>query len=200
MKRIVVLVFVLFAATVGAQQRFDATIMAGVNMCQIDGDDAGSYNHVGLRAGVGTSFPLSIDAESPWRMAVELAYTKKGARFDSGAGHTALQYVELPLLLTYNTSSGRLRIGVGVAPALKVGVSVTYDGMQQSATEALYRSMDWLPLTAVVRYRFTDHLCLEGRYQQSMVTVFDGAGPYFLFHSNSGAFNRLFTLGLAYQL
>ena len=94
MKRIIVLAFVLFAATVGAQQRFDATIMAGVNMCQIDGDDAGSYNHVGLRAGVGTSFPLSTDAESPWRMAVELAYTQKGARFDSGAGHTALQYVE----------------------------------------------------------------------------------------------------------
>ena len=38
-----------------AQSRFDATVFAGANFCQIDGDQAGSYSHVGLRAGVGTS-------------------------------------------------------------------------------------------------------------------------------------------------
>lgn len=200
MKRTIILAFLMLAAVAGAQQRFDATIMLGGNMCQIDGDDAGTYNHVGLRAGVGTSFPLSADVDSPWRMAVELAYTQKGARFDSGSGHTALQYIEVPLLLTYNTSSGRLRVGVGVAPAVKVGVKVTHDGMPQPSTEELYRSVDWMPLTAMARYRFTDHLCLEGRYQHSIVSVFNGAGPYLLFHSNSGAFNRLITLGLAYQL
>ena len=51
-----------FSNPLRAQERFDVSVMGGLNFCQIDGDDAGSYSHLGLRAGVGTSFFFGWDA------------------------------------------------------------------------------------------------------------------------------------------
>lgn len=184
--------------SVQAQQRFDAAVTLGGNVCQVDGDNSGRYNYLGLRAGVGTSFPLSEDASTPWRMVVELAYTQKGSHYNDGNGSISLQYVEVPLMLSY--SIDRFRFAAGVAPAVKVGVDVRLDGMHQPDQESLYRSFDWLPLTADARYRFSNHLCLDVRYQRSIVSVYDGVGPYLFFFWNHGAFNRLITFGLAYQL
>lgn len=181
-----------------AQQRFDAKLFAGLNLCQVDGDDDGSYNHPGLRTGVGTSFTLGENG-SPWRMLVELAYAQKGSHINNSNGDIALQYVELPLMLSYSLADNRLRLAAGVAPAVLVGVRVTFGGTDSPEQAAKYKRMDWLPLTALVSYRFTDHLAAEARYQNSLLSVYDGAGPYRLWTSNHGAFNRLLTLGLAYQ-
>lgn len=179
-------------------QRFDARVFGGLNMCQVDGDDAGHYNHPGLRVGVGTSFPLGTD-DSPWRMAVELAYSQKGSYINSSDGKIALQYVEIPLMLTYNMAGNRLRLAAGVAPAVLVGAQVTFGGTDSPSQAARYKRMDWLPLTLAASYRFTDHLAIEARYQNSLLSIYDGPGPYRIWTSNHGAFNRLLSFGLAYQ-
>lgn len=179
-------------------QRFDAKIFAGLNMCQVDGDDAGKYNHPGLRAGVGTSFALGDD-DSPWRMVVELAYAQKGSSIQHNNGRIALQYVEVPVMLSYNLLEGRLRLAAGVAPAVLVGAKVEYGGVDDPTQAAKYKRTDLLPLTAEVSYRFTQHLMVEGRYQNSLLSVYDGPGPYRIWTSNHGAFNRLLSIGIAYQ-
>lgn len=199
MKKIVFVLILSLGMTATAQHRFDAALLGGVNMCQIDGDDAGRYNYLGFRGGIGASFPLSRDVATPWRMVVELAYTQKGSRMVSRDGTIALQYVELPLLLSYTAMEGRLRIAAGVAPAVRVGVAVTFGGLRSAAQEDKYRSVDWLPLTVGLRYLFTDHIAVEGRWQTSLLTIYDGSGPYRIFYSNHGAFNRLISVGLAYQ-
>lgn len=204
MKKLVALALIIAATTctVVAQNRFDASLFAGLNVCQVDGDGAGHYNHPGLRAGVGTSFALGGDRfYSPWRLVVELAYTQKGAHIDQYDGDIALQYVEIPLMLAYDTKGSRLRLSAGVAPAVLVGAKVTFGGTVDQNHSANYNRMDWLPLTAAIRYRFTDHLCIEGRYQNSMLSVTreNGSGTYRIFRSNIGSFNRLLSIGLAWQ-
>ena len=179
-------------------QQFDAKVFAGLNLCQVDGDDDGSYNHPGLRAGVGTSFPLG-DNRSPWRMVIELAYAQKGSHINSSDGEISLQYIEVPLMLSYNMADNRLLVAAGVAPAVLSGAKVTFGGAESPTQAAKYKRMDWLPLTLSVGYRFTDHLVAEARYQNSLLTVYNGAGPYRLWTSNHGAFNRLLSFGLAYQ-
>ena len=116
-----------------AQGRFDATVYAGANFCQLDGDQAGSYSHVGLRAGIGTSFALSADVDGPWRMVVELAFTNKGSYNKDFNTTLSVSYIEIPLLLSYNAMQNRLRIAAGVAPAVKVSESFT-DGARASPT------------------------------------------------------------------
>jgi len=181
-----------------AQGRFDATVYAGANFCQLDGDQAGSYSHVGLRAGVGTSFALSANAGSPWRMVIELAFTNKGSYNKDYNTTLSASYIEIPLLMSYSSMESRLRIAAGVAPAIKVGESFTngYPG------DNIFTAVDWLPLTLSVRYRFTDHLGIEARFQYSALSVTNdnSNGTYFLVRSNKGCFHNLVGLGLTYTL
>ena len=201
MRKTLVLVLLLAAIPAWGQQRFDATLQAALNLCQVDGDDAGHYNHLGLRAGVSTSFTLTPDTRSPWRLEVGVAYSAKGSQMNHSDGVIALQYVELPILMTYNAMDGHLRIGAGVAPAVNVGTKVTFNGISSPNHEATYRPGDWIPFTVLLRYRFTDHLGIEGRWQTSLVSITSGTatGTYRLWRSNKGTFNRLLSIGLTYQ-
>lgn len=183
-----------------AQGRFDASLFGGLNVCQVDGDGAGRYNHPGLRAGIGTSFPLNDDIHTPWRMVIELSYTQKGSHINENNGEISLQYVELPLMLAYCTQDGHLRFSAGISPAVKVGCKVTFGGATDPNQEALFRTFDWLPVTLAAEYLFTDHLGVSVRYQNSIISVYDGIGAYRIFRSNHGAFNRLLSFGLSYRL
>ena len=162
-----------------AQGRFDAHVFAGLNMSQIDGDRSDGYSHPGLRAGVGTSFCLGEELNSPWRMVVELAFTDKGSSVKNVDQSISLSYVEIPILMSYNTMENRLRIAAGIAPAYCVRIK---------------------PLTLSLRYRFTDHLGIEARYQYSALSITKntGSGTYFLFRTNKGCFNNLVSFALSY--
>lgn len=178
-------------------QRFDAKLFAGLNLCQVDGDDAGKFNHPGLRAGVGSSFALG-ESESPWRLMIDIAYSQKGSHIEHNNGNIALQYVELPVMLSYGFLDDRLRVAAGVAPAVLVGAKVSFNKVEDPSQAAKYRRMDWLPLTASLAFKITDHFGVEARYQNSLLSVYDGPGPYRIWTSNHGAFNRLLTFGVAY--
>ncbi len=200
------LVFLIFNFTFSifnfaqAQSRFDATAFAGLNMAQIDGDGAGSYNHPGLRAGVGTSFTLGSDLRSPWRMVVELAFTNKGSHIEDFDRVLSASYIELPVMMSYNALDDRLRLAAGVAPAVLVGATVTNYGAEDVLSQENFSAVDWLPLTFSLRYRFTDHLGVEARYQNSFLSVTkeNGSGTYRLFKDNKGCFSRLVSFMLTY--
>lgn len=198
---LLIFTFHLLPFTSWSQSRFDATVFAGLNMCQIDGDGAGSYNHMGLRAGVGTSFTLGYDIRSPWRMVVELAFSNKGSHIDAYDRNLSASYIELPLMMSYNLLDGRLRVAAGVAPAVLVGSSVTNYGAEDLPSQENFTAFDWLPLTASIRYRFFDHLGFEVRYQNSFLSITkeNGSGSYRLFKDNKGCFSRLVSFALTYQ-
>ena len=180
-----------------AQGRFDATVSAGLNMAQIDGDATGTYNHPGLRAGVGTAF----NPESPWRPVVELAYTQKGSFISQYNRRLSADYVEVALMMSYNCMGDRLRMAFGVAPGVLVRSQVDQNGSVDQAAADNFCPVDWLPLTVALRYRIGDHLCVEGRWQNSMLSVTkeNGSGTYRIFRSNTGLFHRLVTFGLGWQ-
>lgn len=184
-----------------AQNRFDFTAFAGANMCQIDGDRSDGYGHPGLRAGVGTSFALGDDLGSPWRMVVELAFSNKGSYIKQYDRSISLSYIELPVMISYSTLDGQLRLAAGVAPAVKVKEKVTLEGNSDiGASSNDFAAVDWLPLTASARYLVTDHLGLEVRYQCSALNIANSntSGTYFLLRSNKGLFHRLVNIGITY--
>ncbi len=190
---------ILFFSLVQAQERFDASIMAGLNMGQIDGDDAGRYNHPGLRAGVATSFALGEG--DALRGIVELAYSQKGSYISEYNRRLSADYVEVALMLGYDMFDSRLRVAAGVAPGVLVRANVTNSGSFDQASTDNFCKVDWLPLTIAAHYRFTDHLYVEARYQNSMLsaTKENATGTYRIFRSNTGAFHRLVTFGLGWQ-
>ncbi len=198
------LTFVLFVFCCSpfafAQGRFDATVFAGLNMSQIDGDGAGSYNHLGLRAGLGTSFTLGNNVRSPWRMVVELAYTNKGSHIEEYDRKLSASYIELPIMISYNFLDNRMRIAAGVAPAVLVGSKVTNYGAEDIPSQENFTAFDWVPVTISLRYRLFDHLGIEARYQNSLLSITkeNGSGTYRIFKDNKGCFSRLVSFALTY--
>ena len=77
MKRIIAAIAIMLLITeVAAQLTFDFSVKGGINLCQIDGDQSGSYNKAGYNVGANTTFPLG---QGNWRMLVEIGMSEKGA-------------------------------------------------------------------------------------------------------------------------
>ena len=183
----------------GHQKEFDFEMRGGVNMCQIDGDASGNYNKLGFHGAVGTSMPISDDGS--WRFVVELGLTQKGSRIDNSSldRHISLLYVEVPIMLAYDLLDGnKLRIGVGIAPAILAKAKVTTDNAYDALQSDNYKRMDVLPICASIRYKFTEHIGADFRYYNSMLNtaIENGSGTYRIFRSNKGQFNRLIEAGL----
>ena len=201
MRKTVIIIAATLLATLAtgnlaAQNRFDASVFAGLNMGQIDGDGAGHYNNPGLRAGVGTSW----DIGGGWRPVVELAYTQKGSFVGEYNRRLRAAYVELAAMMSYNFWDERVRLAAGVAPGVMVHAKVTNgDAIDQPSTDN-FATGDWLPVTLSARYLAGRHLGLEVRWQYSMLSVTkeNGSGTYRIFRSNKGAFHRLVTFGITY--
>lgn len=194
----------VMATTASAQQhgnhdrQFDYTVMMGLNMCQIDGDASGGYNKMGLHGAVNTSFPLGDN--DAWRLQVEVGISQKGSYSKSIDRTISLLYIEVPVMLTYNTADSRLRLGVGVAPAVLGSARVDDSGVYNELQSDNYRRVDALPLCVSARYQVIGGLAIEARFYNSMLTCAkeSSSGTYRLFRSNMGQFNRLLTVGVAY--
>ena len=202
LKYAIVALLLLGGMSVHAQQRFDATVFGGITLNQIDGDDAGAYGHMGLRAGVGTSFYFGWDERTPWRMVVELAFSQKGSRISNNflERTISLNYVEIPVMMSYTMLDRRLRLAAGVAPAVLVGARVNDAGARNEAVEGVFKNFDWCPVTLAARYIFTDNFAVEARFQTSLLSASEptAGSAYRIFRDNKGCFNRMIALGLAY--
>ena len=198
MKKILLTIVLALLFGQAFAQRFDASIWGGVNACQIDGDNCGRYGHFGIHGGVNTSFPLGSNENSPIRMMVELGFTNKGAYEKEANREISLNYVEIPLILTY--TMGNIRLGAGVAPGVNVSSKAVYTtGELDLPTSENYRKMDVLPIVADLEYRH-NHFLFTIRYENSMLPVSkeSGVGTYRVFRSNMGQFSRLVSAGIGY--
>lgn len=205
MKKTLILLALLCGALGLQAQTFDFTLSGGITMGQIDGDNAGHYNHLGGYAGVASSFPLG-GRKSNLRMLVEIGLVQKGAEVSNlqiTDRSVSLSYVQVPLLLTYRfpVGDGGLRLGAGIAPAILFLAKVKDSGVENPGQQDNFRRMDALPLCLDATFMFNEHVGLSARYYNSMVgiTKESGTGTYRLFRSNKGVFNNMISFGLAYR-
>lgn len=106
-----------------AQQRFGAGIIAGFNAAQVNGDDMGGYNKIGLRGGLRGTYSLSDQTE----LSMDLLYSIRGSASSFTPDNTGfprnmgLHYIEVPVQFTYKewlSSDGtyhRVRFSAGLA-------------------------------------------------------------------------------------
>lgn len=83
-----------------AQQRFKAGITIGLNTSQIDGDDTGGYNKIGLVGGLRGIAIINDKME----LALELNYSQRGSKNDNTEPvdiEIKLNYVEVPVMFSY---------------------------------------------------------------------------------------------------
>jgi hypothetical protein len=95
--------FSLQAQQAARQQRFKLAVVAGVNFCQVDGDDAAGYHKVGLLGGVSTSIVL----HKRWQLSVDLLFSQKGSHqgfvpeITNSPFTYTFNYIDVPILINF---------------------------------------------------------------------------------------------------
>lgn len=98
------LALLLFTGSLAAQQRFKAGVVFGLNASQIQGDDIGGYSKLGIHGGLRAIAVLKDKMD----LSFELLYAQRGSyskyssiRCPNGDVNISLQYVEVPVLISY---------------------------------------------------------------------------------------------------
>lgn len=190
----------VFSTGVMYAQSFDASLLLGANFSQIDGDQFAGYNKLGLNAGIG----ISRNIDQQWDLGFEIKYSMKGSKkvIDPEVFTPTLKidyhYLEVPVLAFYNINEKAVAFG---GPSLGFNVfNQRNDNGFKTEEDELNRTELALVLGAM--YKVNDQWGLEIRHGYSMLSIRDfpivvNSPTWF---GRAGWYNRLFTLGVRYDL
>ena len=152
---------------------------AGMNMTQVDGDEAYGYKMRGFNAGLGIMIPFKKNFD----ISLETTFSQKGAnqkaqylafRGDdtlTGAYRLRLNYVEIPLMIHY-TDKNFVTIGAGFSFGRLVGAEESEHGKLTTTTalDGTYSKNDYSVLFDL-KMRVKGRLWGNFRYQYSMQRI-----------------------------
>ena len=191
MKRFLILLFILMPVVTSAQ-RFKGGVVAGFNVSQIDGDFWAGYNKAGL---VGGAF-VYTELKDSWGAHMEIRYSAKGSAnsiYSDLHRKIRLQYIEMPLLATYDffkkfQAQGGFSIGYLFNAAQNDGYGYeTFNQFDQFE----------IALNIGVNYEVLDRIGVNVRFAYSILptyALYSGASfPYAMF-------NNVLTFALYYRI
>jgi opacity protein-like surface antigen len=170
--------FILLFPVLASAQGFNGGILAGGNISQVDGDTWKGYHKIGLLAGGYVYYQFSPNIS----IQLEMEFIQKGSRHnidqenpDDQSYLLKLNYVEMPLLFTYN--AGR-KFSFEAGPAMDVLISYTeeQDGIANPATEPM-RDVTLAGILGA-SYRITERLKVNFRWNYSLISLRDAKAPY----------------------
>ena len=194
------LIFLLFVAFITSAQTFHASVIGGLNFCQIDGDRFAGYNKLGFNGGI----RIHTEKDEKWDIGFDLLYTTKGSKKriipDDPNPQIFIikaQYVELPLWARYKIPSlSNLRAIGGISIGSNVGGTVD-DGY--GPKDANFKPLE-VALNLGAEYKLAEALTLSLRHSNSMNRIGEDYPGARRWVNRVGLFNRIYMLSLAYEL
>lgn len=174
-----ILTFLLWglALKTQAQQRFRTSVVLGLNASQILGDDVGGYNKPGLLAGLRSAAMLKDKLD----LSVELLYSQRGSYNKDGSPFCfdgslliALQYVEVPVLLTYKEwyVDGYYKVQAGAGLSYGRLIKAKSEGSCYDDVVDLFNAND-LSFTLGAEYFFNRNISFGVRWTRSINLLFN---------------------------
>ena len=172
----ITMLFLVFLFDVRVQsQIIKGFVATGLNMAQVDGDEAYGYKLPGVNVGLGVMIPFKKN----WDISLETSYTQKGANqraqytSDSlnGAYKLRLNYLEIPLMLHY-TDKEFITVGSGLSWARLVSATEFEHGRQTNTTadNKVYDPND-ISVLLDLKMKISGKLKFNFRYQYSMLHI-----------------------------
>lgn len=194
MKKIIFLLLFVCGISSSYSQRFLGSVIGGVNITQVDGDEVYGFRKAGVHAGAAVSLPL--DEKHRWLATLELLYTQKGAyrKFyvstmcdscppddnidleipcDPKIKYKLhLDYVEIPLTFHYEHLQTGWSIGIGAAWGRLVNVKEIENGWARTTSirSKTYSRNEW-SILADVKIRIWKGLKFDIRYQYTLYPI-----------------------------
>jgi len=174
--------------------------MLGFNGSQVDGDSQSGYDKFGLMGGVFIFTPVSRNFD----LQFEIEYMGKGAQsVNNGVddGYVTqftinLQYIEMPVILRYNTIKN-----FGFEGGLGFGYLFSSSETLSSALNTNQITFKPFELSGILgfNYHINQAYSVVARYSYSFTSIahtFNNPNDILL---GSGLYNNLFSIGLCYQ-
>lgn len=168
------------------KQRFRASVLAGFNLSQMDGDNYNGFDKFNPQFGIGGTAIINRQSE----IGVELLYHSKGARTESNPRRVIntkdrlidLSYVEVPVYFRHNRRETFPSIyfegGGAFARLVDVKIDepeVVQDGLIISGLENDLRDNE-ISLLLGIGYQFTEHIGARFRYSFALTRVYNTDG------------------------
>jgi len=197
--KIIFFAFFLAIPFVTKSQGFEAALYVGANFSQVDGDQIGGYNKLGLNTG----FAISRAVNKTWMWSFEILYSQKGSKkvLDPDVPQPSLKlnyhYIEIPFLARYRIGDIQFYSG----PAFGINVfNEREDNGFVSEEEGLKSTEISIHLGGT--YYLGNHFGFDLRHSYSIVSIRDfpivvNSPTWF---GRAGWYNRLFTVGIRYNL
>ena len=198
MRTLILLFCWCFIFNLSQAQEFGAAIVVGANFSQVDGDQLGGYNKLGLCSGIA----ITRKIEGPWIGSFEILYSQKGSKkvIDPDVITPSLKlsyhYVEVPVLARYQFNN---KIQFLAGPSLGVNVFNERDDNGIITQEDALKNTE-VALHLGGGYAIGEKLSLELRHVYSLFTIRDQQiivlGPTWF--GRAGWYNRLFSIQARY--
>ena len=168
----------LHAQDTGPERRFEAGVVAGMNLSQIDGDDLTGFNKIGVNVGARVDAILT----ERWRLSLEMLFAQQGAsrhKLDNPASafdKIRLNLVEAPVMVHFQDWKIQASAGVSYARVINAEV-IDYTG--EDATESYPLQEDLFSIILGGTFFFQENLGLNIQWSRWLnnLLVSDGNEP-----------------------
>ncbi len=160
------------------EQRFNAGIVAGINLSQIDGDDLVGYNQLGANLGIRALTYLT----DRWQVSLELLFSQKGSNASandnplSAFDKVRLNYVEVPVMINFldwaqeGEDYSKVHFSTGLSYSRLINFTIEqFDGSDISDR------VDYNPNAAMfllgASFYFNKHIGIHARFSQSFTNI-----------------------------
>ncbi|MEQ8706181.1 MAG: outer membrane beta-barrel protein [Phaeodactylibacter sp.] len=157
----------LQAQETGPERRFEAGVVAGLNISQVDGDKLRGFYKFGFQSGIKADAVLS----DRWKVGIEILYSQQGARqskFDVPSSELDVQeihfnMVEAPVLVHFR--DWKLQVTAGGSYGNIINYSVT-EVTGEDGIEAHPLSQDIFSVILGGSFYFTENWVLDVRWSR----------------------------------
>lgn len=157
----------LQAQQTGPERRFEAGVVAGLNISQVDGDKLRGFYKFGLQAGIKADAVLS----DRWKVGIELLFSQQGARksdFDVPSSELDVEniqfnMVEAPVLVHFR--DWKLQVTAGGSYGNIINYSVT-EITGEDGTETHAITQDIFSVILGGSFYFTENWVLDIRWSR----------------------------------
>ncbi|MCO6480715.1 MAG: outer membrane beta-barrel protein [Phaeodactylibacter sp.] len=179
----------LHAQNTGPERRFEAGIVAGFNLSQVDGDDLTGFNKIGVNVG-GRVDAILADR---WRLSLEMLFAQQGAsrhRLDNPASafdKIRLNLVEAPVMVHFQ--DWKIQASAGLSYARVINYEII-DFTGEDATESYPLKDNLYSIVLGGTFFFQENLGINVQWSKWLnnLLISDGDEPSPLPGQQSGRF------------
>jgi hypothetical protein len=193
MRKLLFLLLILISCGLGAQT-FRASLLAGGNFSQIDGDDLFGYHQLGLNAGIRVVAVLN----DRWRVGPEILFSQQGARRNQNSVNISpfdqidLTTLEIPLMVYFK--DWRLTAEAGLSYQNLFDYTVI-SSAGEDITAATELNTNLIAFKAGVTFFLTERLGLNMRFSRHINNIDVDNRLNTFFRGKSVSVRAVYTLG-----